>query len=737
MTLHRTLIGALLTATALASPVQAATKAAAKPDTKPNQAAAAPPKPKQAAVKKPVPLPRPRPAVAAAAPRPGGHVLVAPAAAEPLRQAAVTPAVQPPPAPASVAVAQSDLDAVKRALDLVRRGKSAAVSDVVRAVGDPAARKLIEWAALRAETEDFNFDRYAAFIAHNAGWPNVVQFRRKAEAALWQNSTSEATIRSYFAKYPPLSAKGKLALARALLAQGERAQAQHWVRDVWRNESLSADMEKKTLDTFGPLLTAGDHKARMDRRFYAEDVDEGTRAAQRIGGPQVAIAKARTAVFNKTANAKALLEAVPADARNDTLYIFSMAQWLRRNDKIAEAAQWMLKAPTARQAIHDPEEWWTERRLLARKLLDIGDPQTAFKVAAPAATPDKEHPRVEHLFTAGWIALRFLNDPKTALPYFARIAQAAEHPASLARSHYWQGRTAEALGRRDEARQHYERGAQYATAYYGQLARAKLGAGEIRLPPAPVPAAHGAGRELVRAMEILYAIDERDLVVSAVADLADKATDIDTLAAVAALAEKNQDARAMALLGRIAIGRGLPFEAYAYPVAGLPRYKPVGPQVEPHIAYAIARQESGFNPRAVSSANALGLMQVTPAAGRYIAKKNGIAFDQKRLLNDPVYNVQMGAAELGDVIETYRGSYILAFVAYNAGRGRVREWTERYGDPRDPKVDPVDWVERIPFSETRNYVQRVMENMQIYRVRFGGSPKLMIEADLRRGMAAN
>jgi soluble lytic murein transglycosylase len=636
---------------------------------------------------------------------------------------------------ASSTTSQADLAAVKQAMDLVRKGKNSAASDVMRAVSDPVARKLIDWAVLRAEDDDFNFDRYDAFIAANPGWPSITQFRRKAEAALWQNAASDPQIRAYFSAQKPVSAKGKLAYARAALAQGDRELAQRLVRDAWRNDSFSADMEKRTLDAFGALLSGGDHKARMDRRLYAEDMDEATRAAQRLGASQVALAKARAAVVKKASNAKALLDAVPADARNDAVYILTMAQWLRRNDKIAEAGQWMLKAPTASAAILDPEEWWTERRLLARKLLDIGDPQTAFKVAASAAMPNKEHPRVEYLFTTGWIALRFLNDPATAMPYFARIAQAAEHPASLARSHYWQARTAEAAGRRDEARRHYERGSQYPTAYYGQLARAKLGAGEIRLPPPP--AAHGARLEIVRAIEILYAIDERDLIVSAVADLADKTTDIGALAMVAALTEKNQDPRAMVLLGRTAVGRGLPFEAYAYPIAGLPRYNPVGPQVEPHIAYAIARQESGFNPRAISSANALGLMQVTPAAGKYIAKKNGIAFDQKRLLNDPVYNVQMGAAELGDVIEAYRGSYILAFVAYNAGRGRVREWTERYGDPRDPKVDPVDWVERIPFSETRNYVQRVMENLQVYRVRFGGSTKVMIEADLRRGMAAN
>ncbi len=193
----------------------------------------------------------------------------------------------------------------------------------------------------------------------------------------------------------------------------------------------------------------------------------------------------------------------------------------------------------------------------------------------------------------------------------------------------------------------------------------------------------------------------------------------------------------MLLLGKAALGNGLPLDHYAFPTIGLPQYSAIGPEVEPAIVYAIARQESAFNPQTVSTANALGLMQVTPEAGRFIAKTYGVRFDQKRLLHDKVYNVQMGAAELGGNIEAYRGSYILAFAAYNAGRGRVKEWIERFGDPRDPDVDPVDWVERIPFSETRNYVQRIMENVQAYRVRFGKGSKLLIEADLRRGSTVN
>ncbi len=730
----------------------AAKKDATKKDSAKKPAAKLAAKP---ADKPTIPMPRMRPANdlsnPSAFPIPVGiapsGVLMPPAAAAPaaMAPAAVAPAlasVNPQQQlPAVMAPAEppsaDNLAAVKKAIDLARRGRGSEATAIANAVTDPVAAKLIEWMVLRSETGDFDFQRYAGFAAANPGWPNINQFRRKAEAALWQNGVNDTVVRRYFSTTKPLTAKGKLALARAVVDQGDRATAQQLVREVWRTDPLTSDMEQQILDSFGPLLSGGDHKARMDRRIYAEDTAAALRAAQKLGGAQVAIVKAAEAVIDKTSKAKALLDAVPAEARNDTAYLFVRAQWLRRNEKFDEAARAMMAAQTSPAAVHDADEWWTERRLLARKLLDLGDPQTAFRITRDAATPEKEGARVEQLFTAGWIALRFLNNPAEAKPLFARCVQVAEHPASLSRAYYWQARTAEALGQNGEARSHYERAARFSTTYYGQMAHARLGGAELRLPGPPPAHPAGARLEIVRAMDMLYAIDERDLVASAVADLADRAADPAQLAAVAALAERKGDARALALLGRTAVNRGLPFEYYAYPVAGLPRVKPIGQQdVEPHVAYAIARQESGFNPRAISSAKAQGLMQVMPATAKLVAKKNGITFDAKRLL-EPVYNVQIGSAELGDVLDAYRGSYILAFVAYNAGRGRVREWIERFGDPRDPKVDPIDWVERIPFSETRNYVQRVMENMQVYRVRFGASHKLMIEADLRRGMAQN
>src|SRR5262249_9682336 len=291
-----------------------------------------------------------------------------------------------------------------------------------------------------------------------------------------------------------------------------------------------------------------------------------------------------------------------------------------------------------------------------------------------------------------------------------------------------------------EARQQYQPAAQFSAAYYGQIARGRLGQTDlaIRQPPQFSPADRASLRntDIVRAVEILYAIGERDLVTTMAADLGDRPIDVGPLVMIGELAAQNRDARAMLYLGRTAMARGFPLDYFAFPDAGIPAYTPIGPDLERSIVYAITRQESAFNPKIVSSANAMGLMQVTPAAGRDTAKRFGAKYDGKRLLHDSVYNVQMGSAELAGLLSDYRGSYILTFAGYNAGRGRIKEWVQRYGDPRDPDIDPIDWVELIPFSETRNYVQRVMENMAVYRVLINGNTRLTIEADMRRGAAA-
>jgi soluble lytic murein transglycosylase len=626
-----------------------------------------------------------------------------------------------------------DLAAVKDAIGLSRKGKTSEATAIQKTIGDPAARKLVEWFILRHPETDANFSRYAAFIADSPDWPSMGLLRKRAEARLWQERSDTATVRNFVGDRPT-SAKGRFALARVLLAEGDRDGAARLVRQAWRSDELLEHAEADAFELFRDLLTRDDHRARMDKRIGARDLSGAKRAAQRLGSEELSIVKACAAA--NADSALDLLNDVAADARSDLGYTLCRIRWMVRHDRIDDATSLMLAAAPETMALQDTDEWWRERRSLARKLLDRGKFEAAYQVVRDAALPASEAYRADFHFMCGWIALRYRNDPAVARAHFAHIDDGSVNPIVLARGNYWRARVAEAIGEKDAMRASYEAAARYPTAYYGQLARARLGLDRIELR-VPVPA-NAAGDvaladERVRAADMLYALGERDVALYFVADLAEQSTDLAVLVALAELTGRRSDARAMLQIGKLALARGLALDNYAFPTIGIPQHSPIGPEIERSIIYSVARTESAFDQKDKSSANAVGLMQVTPEAGRDTAKRFGVTYDWDRMISDPVYNTQMGAAELSALLKEYAGSHIMTFAGYNAGRGRVRDWVKLYGDPRDPNVDAIDWVERIPLSETRNYVQRVLENLQVYRVRFDGGASVMAKSDQRRG----
>lgn len=619
-----------------------------------------------------------------------------------------------------------DLAAVRNAIDLTRKAKISEATAIEKTITDPAARQLIEWFILRYPEGNASFGRYAAFIADSPGWPSMVLMRKRAEAALWQERSDATTVRNFIGEHP-ISAKGRFALARVLLAEGDRDGAARLVRRAWRSDELSERSETDAFEQFGDLLTREDHRARMDKRIGAKDIAGAKRAAQRLGSDELSIVKACAA--GNSDKALDLLNDVTTEARSDLGYTLCRIRWMARHDRIEDATRLMLAAPRETMPLQDTDEWWRERRSLARKLLDQGKFEVAYHVVRDAATPSSNYYRADFHFMCGWIALRYRHDPAAARAHFAHIDDGSVDPIVLARANYWRARAAEALGEKDATRASYEAAAQFPTAYYGQLARAKLGLSTIELRvPHPVNEAALADDRL-RATEMLYTLGERDVVLYFAADFAEQSNDVPVLVALAELTGRYNDARAMLQIGKPALARGLALEHYAFPTIGIPQHSPIGPAIELSIIYSVARTESAFDQKDKSPANAVGLMQVTPEAGRDTAKRFGVVYDWDRMVSDPVYNTQMGAAELSALLKEYSGSRLMTFAGYNAGRGRVRDWVKLYGDPRDPSVDAIDWVERIPFSETRNYVQRVIENVHVYRVRLESTPTATSKPD--------
>jgi len=610
---------------------------------------------------------------------------------------------------------------VRQAFDLIRAGKLQEATAIEKSLTDPVAQTLVEWMLLRRGDTAAGFDRYAAFIKANPDWPGLIALRRRAEGRLWQERRDAATVRA-FVGTQPAGVMGQLTLARVLMNEGDRAGAEENLRAAWRSGDFSAETEAAVIEAFPDVLTRADRTARMDRRIGAKDFAAAMRAAKKLGDGEIAIVKACIAAEGNEKKAGGLLDGVPGDARDDIGYALCRIHWRMHQNDVAGAARLMLAIPHDAVDRLDADEWWRERRVLARKLLDVGDAKTAYQVVRQAAPPANRYYRAERHFMAGWIAFRFLSDPETARTHFARIDEGTADPIVLARAAYWRGRAAETLGDVKEMLDQYQAAARHPTAYYGQLARTQLGLGpiELRTPPSD-PVAKGIAGDLLRAAEMLYAIGERDVAQTFATDLADCSNDTATLAAIAKLARSHDDARTMLAVGKTALTHGHALEMYAFPDIGIPRYASIGPELDRSVVFSVVRTESAFDQRDFSPAKAVGLMQVTPEAGRDTAKRFAVGYDWKRLVTDPVYNTQMGAAEIAALLKEYRGSFIMTFAGYNAGRGRVQEWVARYGDPRDGKVDAVDWVERIPFAETRNYVQRVMENLAVYRVRFGAT----------------
>jgi soluble lytic murein transglycosylase len=625
-----------------------------------------------------------------------------------------------------------DIPGLRDALTAYQAGDIAKGDADAARVTDQTARMTLTWLALQKEPRIASFQRLSAFLEAQPDWAAKAMLERRADDILFFEKGRPALAATWFATHQPQSAAGRLALARAERAAGKVKDARARVAAVWRNEEMTLWLENQMLKEFGDGLTEADHRARAIRFAYPGKA-AATRAAEKADEDVVALIKARMAVVADGAS-DALMAAISPALQKDPLYLISQVQKLRRAGDLDAALKVMAQAPRDRAALVDPDEWWTERRVLARKLLDAKRPNDAYTLCAEHSASGREQ-YIEAEFHAGWIALRFLNDSVRAAAHFDRAAHRAETPISRARIAYWQGRAAEAAGDRDRARGFYLAASKDPTVYYGQLAKARLGEtlADLRKPR---EIARGETRTAAtRVAEMLVALGEPDMAATLAMEAVKTMTDEAQIAALADVAARAGDARVTLAIGKTAIQRGHMLDEAAYPTFGIPAFEPALNSAPMAVVYAIARQESAFAPRALSPAGAKGLMQMIDSTAKRTAHQIGVAFDQARLIEDPAFNALLGAAHLGQLLSDFRGSYIMTFAAYNAGPRRLKEWIETYGDPRDPAVDPVDWVERIPFTETRNYVQRVTENLEIYRLRFGDARPFAIGVDLRGDQA--
>ncbi|OHV76138.1 lytic transglycosylase domain-containing protein [Ensifer sp. LCM 4579] len=591
-------------------------------------------------------------------------------------------------------------------------------------------RHILTWAIALSGQRGVPSREIAAAQRELEGWPGLKSLRAHSERALYRENPPAADVIAAFGTSRPETAEGAIILARALAAEGRNAEAAEHLRILWVRDALDKDIEDKVLSEFSALLQPADHKRRMEMLLYRSRIEQAERFSA-LGKAQ-SLYRAWAAVIRGSGKAADLIAAVDSSWRDDPAYLFLRIEYLRKQEKYEEAAKLLDRMPRDKNALVDAGEWWTEQRIVSRGLLDQGDFRGAYRIAAHHAANEATGV-VDAEFHAGWYALRALEEPATAARHFRRILEASSRPISASRAWYWLGRAAEAGGP-GKSEEYFANAARYPATFYGQLAAARLGRPTLNVSyptPTEEDRRRFQQREAVRAIDRLEEAGHGWRADSLYRALAEELTSPGELAILAARAEETRGHQLSLQIGKIAFGRGIDVAALAFPLGVIPP----GANIDgagKALAYAIARQESAFNPAAVSAANARGLLQLLPTTAKGVASRYGLAYSAERLTADAGYNATLGAHYLGEQIDSFGGSYILTFIAYNAGPRRVPQWMARYGDPRGKPIDDiVDWIERIPFEETRNYVQRVMENYQVYKARLG--QKADIVADLRVG----
>lgn len=646
-----------------------------------------------------------------------------------------TPQIKPP-APGPAYLTRLDYARLATIHKALERDEFSLARAEIAYLEDPVARSLGEWLYYMAKDSDVDIRAAGAFLSAHDDWPATSRIQRQVESRI-DAETPTSAILDFFGGRAPQTGDGKIHLARALLSVGKTGEADALIADAWINHEFSVSGERRILNNYAGRLSADDHAARVDRLLWARQVTNARRTFPYLSASDRRMAEARASLLLGASSGPGLYRALGKEQQLDSGVLQAAVRYYRRSDEEQYAISLASDAPLDPAEVRNGDRWWTERRLLLQWALKNGRPRDAYGLASRHGLEDGGD-FADAEFVAGWIALRFLNEADRALTHFEAMTGAVGTPISLSRGYYWMGRAAAAAGEDEDAKAYYEQAANYHYSFYGQLAAEALGGPAlVRKFDAPrtiTPEARAAfnARPGVKALGML----------------SDLGLDYEFMVFAYHLDDQLDRPGEFLMLADITNGEGAPhltvragkagvrqdiFEAdVSYPLVHVP--DEARAFVRPEIILGLSRQESEFNPRAYSRAGARGLMQLIPSTAQLTARKEGLPYRRSALLDDPVYNMIIGSAHLSHLLDRYDGSLILTFAAYNAGPHRADRWIEEYGDPRHGDVDPVDWIELIPFSETRNYVQRVLENTQVYRGRLNDAPiPGALAGDIERG----
>jgi len=601
-------------------------------------------------------------------------------------------------------------------------------------IKDSLLSDLMMWQYLTSHGSPGKFDEAIKFLGKRGDWPKRNEITKRAEETIPSAMTPEEVVFHITNMGGPISAMGHARYGEALLKSGHKEAGILSLRAIWVEGNFTRSQEKNFYKRNKKLLSKKDHIDRLDRLIWEKRYYPAKRQIWKVGEDQRKLAIARIWLMRKEGNVDKAIGDVPSHLKNDDRLMYERLRWRRTKGKFEGAVEILDKAPAK---VSHPEKWWVERAYLARLALRKKKPEIAYRISSKhSLLPESAAEYSDAEWISGWIALRFLNRPTDAKKHFENMIKAVNYPVSLARGTYWAGRAEEALGNIDGAQNQYKQAAQYPTTFYGQLGKLKISHpklnnniseklpdnGAFLDPEVQIDSSDAAiinTHPLARVIRILGELNEQKRMRPFVLAL-DKMGNTDSWhEAIAEIAAANGRMDLSLRIRKKAHQTGAPMHTNAYPAINPPKLRK-GTTIETPLVLAVIRQESAFYPGARSGAGARGMMQIMPATAKKVSKSVGLSFSRDKLLQDPNYNMVIGQTYLASLIKEFEGSYILAIAAYNAGPNRARKWIRDHGDPRDKKTDTVDWIEMIPFNETRDYVHRVIGNLHVYRQKIGG-----------------
>ena len=644
-----------------------------------------------------------------------------------------SPRLKPPVPNHSLLLDDADFTAFRHGMRDADDDDWDAVRQAILTIDNPVADNILLWrvAVSDARAPFSDLDRA---IDELEGWPRHDSIRREAEWKIEDSGLSPALIAAWFEDREPVTGEGRVALGEALIELGRAEEGAEQIRTAWRTQTLRLSNQNQVLREHGDLLAGEDHAARVDFLLWAGQRTAASRLLPELSAGERRLAEARISLASRSYGVDSAVAAVPDSLSTAPGLVYERARW-RRQRGLDTSLELLLELPDSYDNDAALESMWTERKLMILDLIRDRDFETAYELAA-ANGMERGVDFAAAEFLAGWLALTKLDQPGVAFAHFERLEEGVTTPVSTSRALYWQGRAAEASGELDLASERFAAAAGYPTAYYGQLAILALGpdAAQLDLPPDPQPseeerAAFNARPE-IQALRLLAEVDADYLFRVFMYHFDDEMQTPEEQAMITDIALEYLQIRQAVRAAKAGRLQGMILAERAYPVIDLPDTAPVAPEAA--LTYSVIRQETEFDPQAISGAGARGLMQMMPATARQTARQLDLPYSFHWLTDDPSYNLTLGMAHLQEVVTDYEGSLVMALAAYNAGGHCVRRWVDNYGDPRTDDIDPIDWVESIPFSETRNYVQRIIENLQVYRARLneGQTTPLNITEDM-------